>query len=488
MGVSSLQRGGQHFDAGRLLPPLDPAWENFERLFSENGFGRLFVNSVVVTAAAVGVGTLAAVFGAYAFTRIRTRAAGALFNMTVACLAIPPIVVLVPLFLLAADAGLINNMLAPIVIYVGFIMPFSILLLKNFFDEIPRELLQAARVEGASPVQELWHVILPLSRAPLVALGVVNALWVWNELLISIVFLRTSSSGRCRRGSPSSPGRNVVDIPMTMAGFARGHRCRSCSRSSSASATSCAASPEVRSNSELDHRPDAVTKVYANGVCAVDAVDLTVGAGEFVVPRRSVGCGKSTLLRMVAGLEELTAGRIHIGGADVSEMPPKHRDIAMVFQSYALLPAHDRRGQHRLRAAHAARRQGRESSARAGRRAHPRAHAPARPPSRRPVGRPAPARGDGDARSCATRGPSSWTTAVEPRRPAARRDARRAQAGPRAREGHDPVRDARPVERSPWATASRCCETACCSNARPRATSSPVPRTSSSRRSSGRRR
>jgi ABC-type glycerol-3-phosphate transport system permease component len=218
MGVSSLQRGGEHFDAGRLLPPLDPAWENFERLFSENGFGRLFVNSVVVTAAAVGVGTLAAVFGAYAFTRIRTRAAGALFNMTVACLAIPPIVVLVPLFLLAADAGLINNMLAPIVIYVGFIMPFSILLLKNFFDEIPRELLQAARVEGASPVQELWHVILPLSRAPLVALGVVNALWVWNELLISIVFLQDEQQRTLQAGIAFFAGRNVVDIPMTMAG------------------------------------------------------------------------------------------------------------------------------------------------------------------------------------------------------------------------------------------------------------------------------
>jgi len=218
MLVSSLQRGGAFFDAGQMLPPLDPAWDNFERLFTENGFGRLFLNSVAVTAAAVGAGTLIAILGAYAFTRIRTRAAGALFNMTVAFLAVPPIVVLVPLFLLAADAGLINNILAPIVIYVGFIMPFSILLLKNFFDEIPRELLQAARVEGASPLQELWHVILPLSRAPLVALGVVNALWVWNELLISIVFLQDEQQRTLQAGIAFFAGRNVVDIPMTMAG------------------------------------------------------------------------------------------------------------------------------------------------------------------------------------------------------------------------------------------------------------------------------
>jgi len=218
MIVSALQRGGQFFEAGRLLPPVDPAWSNFERLFTENGFGRLLVNSVIVTVAAVVAATVIAVLGAYAFTRIRTRAAGALFNTTVALLAVPPIVVLVPLFLLAADAGLINNRLAPIVIYVGFIMPFSILLLKNFFDEIPHELLQAARVEGASSLQELRHVILPLSRAPLVALAVVNALWVWNELLISIVFLQDEQQRTLQAGIAFFAGRNVVDIPMTMAG------------------------------------------------------------------------------------------------------------------------------------------------------------------------------------------------------------------------------------------------------------------------------
>jgi multiple sugar transport system ATP-binding protein len=70
----------------------------------------------------------------------------------------------------------------------------------------------------------------------------------------------------------------------------------------------------------------------------VDAVDLTVGAGEFVVLVGPSGCGKSTLLRMVAGLEELTDGRILIGDEDVSELPPKKRDVAMVFQNYALFP------------------------------------------------------------------------------------------------------------------------------------------------------
>ncbi|HVU76010.1 MAG TPA: sn-glycerol-3-phosphate ABC transporter ATP-binding protein UgpC [Gaiellaceae bacterium] len=83
---------------------------------------------------------------------------------------------------------------------------------------------------------------------------------------------------------------------------------------------------------------ESVTKVYGNAVKAVDAVDLDIADGEFVVLVGPSGCGKSTLLRMIAGLEDVTDGAIRIGEADVTEQPPQKRDIAMVFQNYALYP------------------------------------------------------------------------------------------------------------------------------------------------------
>src|SRR5919199_5106696 len=83
---------------------------------------------------------------------------------------------------------------------------------------------------------------------------------------------------------------------------------------------------------------DRVRKVYAGGVVAVDDVELRVADAEFLVLVGPSGCGKSTLLRMIAGLEEVTRGRIEIGGRDVTDLPPRSRDIAMVFQSYALYP------------------------------------------------------------------------------------------------------------------------------------------------------
>jgi multiple sugar transport system ATP-binding protein len=83
---------------------------------------------------------------------------------------------------------------------------------------------------------------------------------------------------------------------------------------------------------------DRVTKVYGNSVKAVDDISLTVDSGEFMVLVGPSGCGKSTLLRMIAGLEDVTEGTITIGDRDVTELAPRHRDIAMVFQNYALYP------------------------------------------------------------------------------------------------------------------------------------------------------
>ena len=83
---------------------------------------------------------------------------------------------------------------------------------------------------------------------------------------------------------------------------------------------------------------ERVSKVYGNDFLAVDDVSLEIADGEFIVLVGPSGCGKSTLLRMIAGLEDVTAGTTLIDGVDVTDLAPRHRDIAMVFQSYALYP------------------------------------------------------------------------------------------------------------------------------------------------------
>src|SRR5438067_1546765 len=81
-----------------------------------------------------------------------------------------------------------------------------------------------------------------------------------------------------------------------------------------------------------------VTKVFPGDVTAVDGITVTIDSGEFMVLVGPSGCGKTTLMRMIAGLEEVTDGMIEIGDSDVTDLAPRHRDVAMVFQNYALYP------------------------------------------------------------------------------------------------------------------------------------------------------
>src|SRR5256885_260515 len=106
------------------------------------------------------------------------------------------------------------------------------------------------------------------------------------------------------------------------------------SRCRSTSWARCRPATEPMAAIELEH----LTKEFAGGVVAVDDVSLTIADGEFMVLVGPSGCGKSTLLRMIAGLEEVTEGTISIGDLDVTELEPRDRDIAMVFQNYALYP------------------------------------------------------------------------------------------------------------------------------------------------------
>src|SRR6185437_5918209 len=83
---------------------------------------------------------------------------------------------------------------------------------------------------------------------------------------------------------------------------------------------------------------ERLTKVYADGTRALDELELDVGDGEFVVFVGPSGCGKTSALRMIAGLEEITEGTVRVGGKVVNDLPPKARDMAMIFQNYALYP------------------------------------------------------------------------------------------------------------------------------------------------------
>ena len=157
--------------------------------------------------------------GAYAIARMQFRGRGLLFSASTSLMAIPPVVMIVPLFVLYTQLSLISTYQGAIIIYAGLITPFSVYLLTSFFRTLPRELFEAARIDGASDLLILLKIVIPLSLPALLTLVVVNALYVWNDLLIAIIFLQDDAKRTLMAGISVFQGRYNDQIPLTMAGM-----------------------------------------------------------------------------------------------------------------------------------------------------------------------------------------------------------------------------------------------------------------------------
>jgi ABC-type glycerol-3-phosphate transport system permease component len=193
--------------------------ENFTTALAGEKFFLRFANSSILTVGAVTVSLVIACLAAFAFARMQFPGKRFLFNLILSLMVIPPVVMVVPLFVSMVRWDLVNTYQGTILIYTGLLLPFSIYLMTNFFQTIPREIIEAARMDGCSTLDVFWRIMLPLSAPAVITLVVVNALWVWNELLIALVFMQNDDLKTLMVGISALRSRNYVNIPATMAGL-----------------------------------------------------------------------------------------------------------------------------------------------------------------------------------------------------------------------------------------------------------------------------
>jgi ABC-type glycerol-3-phosphate transport system permease component len=202
----------------QFLPPRHPTLANFHAAFQDGELLRWLGNSVLITFAAVAVAAVVSALAAYPLARTRFIGRLPFIGLNIVLMVIPPVVLVVPLFLLSVDLGFVNSRLVVVIIYAGLLIPFSIYLLVNFFATIPRSLEEAVRIDGAGPLRTLRHVIVPLSAPAIVTVVVVNAVWVWNELLIALVFLQDDNKRTLMAGLTFFQGRFMTNVPLVMTG------------------------------------------------------------------------------------------------------------------------------------------------------------------------------------------------------------------------------------------------------------------------------
>lgn len=172
--------------------PIPPRWENFPEALTYVPFGRYALNTLFVTAFSV-IGTLfSSTLVAYGFARLRAPGKNFLFLLLLATMMLPYPVTMVPVFVIFSKLGWINTFL-PLILPTFLGVPFYIFLLRQFFMTIPRELEDAARIDGANTLQIIWHVIVPLSKPALAAVAIFTFQATWNDFLAPLIYLNDQS-------------------------------------------------------------------------------------------------------------------------------------------------------------------------------------------------------------------------------------------------------------------------------------------------------
>ncbi len=188
----SLRTGPDVYSRSVLPRGLRP--ENYLDAWDQFRMAPLFLNSILVTGASVGIAVVLSVLAAYGFARLRFRGSEVLFLVLLLGLMIPPAALIIPLFVEIRSLGLYDTHAGLSLVYVAFGLPLSILILRSFFARIPRELLEAARIDGASERRILRSVVVPISKAPIATVSILLFLFCWNDFFLALVLLRDAGT------------------------------------------------------------------------------------------------------------------------------------------------------------------------------------------------------------------------------------------------------------------------------------------------------
>lgn len=169
--------------------PTNPAWGNFITAFEMSKLPTLMTSSLILVLMVVPVGLVLATAAAYGIVVLRVPFGGVAFVVLLLGLTIPFESLIVPLYHLMKDAGLLNTRLAIAMPLVALYLPFGVFWMRAHFQGVPKEITEAAEMDGAGWWRALWHVHLPLARPALTTLLVLYSLWTWNQFIIALVMM-----------------------------------------------------------------------------------------------------------------------------------------------------------------------------------------------------------------------------------------------------------------------------------------------------------
>jgi raffinose/stachyose/melibiose transport system permease protein len=215
--ITSFKTQSNYFLTNPFAPPTEPTLENY-KLVIEKDFARYFVNSVIITLGAVVPAVLVSFMAAYAIVRAGDwwllRGVNSLFLMG---LAIPLQAAVIPVYLIVIRLHLYDTLLAIILPSIAFAIPLAVLVLSNFIRDVPKELFDSMRVDGATEWGTLWHLAFPLTRPALVTVSIYSGLAIWNGFLLPLILIQSPSQRPLPLALWAFQGEFSINVPAVLA-------------------------------------------------------------------------------------------------------------------------------------------------------------------------------------------------------------------------------------------------------------------------------
>jgi raffinose/stachyose/melibiose transport system permease protein len=215
--ITSFKLQSDYYAENPLLPPSAPTLANYQ-LVIESDFIRYFINSVIVTVGAVAPAVAVSFMAAYAIVRSgRGRFLRYTNSMFLMGLAIPHQATIIPVYLIIIKLGLYDTPMAMILPSIAFAIPLSVLILTNFIRDVPKELFESMRMDGASELGTLWNLALPLTRPAVVTVTIYNALTIWNGFLLPLVLTQSPEQRTLPLALWTFQGEYGINVPAVLA-------------------------------------------------------------------------------------------------------------------------------------------------------------------------------------------------------------------------------------------------------------------------------
>ena len=215
---SSLKTNEEIFKSISLFPEAWQ-WSNYAEALLKAKFGMYFLNSLIYTIVGVSAIVIVTSMAAYAFARLEFWGKTVLFYLLISTLLIPIPGAFVPLYLLLKSLHLLDTRTGLLLCYVSGGSAFGLILLKAFFQELPREIEEAALIDGCSRFGIYWRIALPLAKPAVATLVIIQCLTIWNEFLLALVVLQDPSKMPIQRGLMVFQGTHMTDYPLLMSGL-----------------------------------------------------------------------------------------------------------------------------------------------------------------------------------------------------------------------------------------------------------------------------